>query len=460
MPLETIGDKRVHIEETGVARGPLAVLIHGWSSSSFAWKPILPALGQRYRCLAVDLPGFGRSPPLNTPPSIAAYADLVAQIIELNCAGGALVLGHSMGGQVAATLAVRHPPLVEQLVLLGPVVSGTLSKRVNRLMWPHVWLERFRLVEWLLYLLSQTPIDYTDSLLKHSNFAARANIPVEDYHQIRADARRLGQGKARYHCFRAMQRGNLSSQIGQIDVPTLVVWGAEDDMVPLRDAGIIATESPTTDLRVIPNAGHWPQFEQNRITLRYISHFLGLSPEVAGEEPNFTDPDHIAEIAQFLNNSELGRKMSSAERLRLAGLLRLRAYEPGELIAEAYVEGDEMYIVKDGSIEIRLTTQAGGRRELPILLAELTAGQVAGELALLDGAKRSAEIRAGALGAHVLALTRGALATLAEDDPSIGMKMMQNLAISLGLRLRNQNWRAREAFQAEAEFGARQRMTG
>jgi pimeloyl-ACP methyl ester carboxylesterase len=57
-----INGQDIHVEEVGPKHGPIAILIHGWSSSWFTWKPILPSLSKRYRCIAIDLPGFGKSP--------------------------------------------------------------------------------------------------------------------------------------------------------------------------------------------------------------------------------------------------------------------------------------------------------------------------------------------------------------------------------------------------------------
>jgi CRP-like cAMP-binding protein len=96
-------------------------------------------------------------------------------------------------------------------------------------------------------------------------------------------------------------------------------------------------------------------------------------------------------------------------------------------------------------LEVWLTAGA-----VPVRLAFMQAGQVAGELALLEGKARSAELRAGPQGVQLLALTQAALTTLAEEDPAMGMRMMQNLAISLGKRLRHQNWRATRTQEFEA----------
>lgn len=452
MATYTINNQPISVWEEGPPNGPIAILIHGWSSSSFTWAPIMPVLSRRYRCVAVDLPGFGRSPAPSRPPTIAGYADLIAQVIEhfsdSDSERSALVLGHSMGGQIAVTLALRHPLLIERLVLLNPALSGRLSTRVNLLLAPHVLAERLRFMEWLLYVLAKTPLDYTDYLLKPSNFAERARVSPDDYKRIRADARRRGQGRVRAACFTAMQQGDLRGRLAQVEPPALVIWGAEDNIVPLRDAGTVAAEWAAADLRIIPNAGHWPQFEQTDPTLRHISHFLGLPPELEGVQQRAQDQDllQIRETAQFLNNAEIGGRLNEAQRLRLASLVHIHTYGPNEPIASANTSGDEMFIVKEGTLEVWLMPNPliSANRD-PVRLAFMQSGQVVGELSLLDSTSRSADLRAGPQGVTVLGLTKVALATLAEDDPVMGMQVMQNLAISLGRRLRLQNWRAARA---------------
>ena len=444
MATYTINGQVLYVQEAGPAHGPIAVLIHGWSSSSFTWAPIIPILSKRYRCIAIDLPGFGQSPAPASKPTIVGYADLIAQIIvKLNGEHdrAVLVLGHSMGGQIATTLALLYPVLVDKLVLLNPALSGRLSTRVNLLMKPHVMAERSAVIEWLLSIASKTPLDYTDYLLKPSNFAERAHVSEQAYAKIREDARRRGQGQVRAACFVAMQQGELRGQLGRVEPQTLVLWGAEDNIVPLRDAGAVAEEWPRADLRLIPNAGHWPQFEQTDTTLRHIAHFLGLPPAL-GDRPVETDNDlaHLQEIAAFLNNSEIGEHLTEAQRLRLASLVHSNGYGSGENVVAMNSNGNEMYIVKEGTLEVWLTSDSGTTR-----LASMNAGQVAGELALLEGVTRSAELRAGPQGAQLLVLTKEVLDSLAEDDPAMGMRMMQNLAISLGKRLRLQNWRAARA---------------
>ena len=441
-----IDGQPVSVMEEGPADAPIALLIHGWSSSSFTWRPLLPALTRRYRCLAIDLPGFGSSPAPTTTPTIAGYADLAATIIDKFSDRPVLVLGHSMGGQITATMALRHPMHIERMVLLNPALSGRLSTRVNMLLAPHVFAERYPFMEWSIYVLAQTPLDYTDYLLKPSSFAERAHIDAADYQRIREDARRRGQGRIRAACFGAMRDGDLRGKLRLIDQPALVIWGAEDNIVPLRDAGAVAEEWPRADLRLIPNAGHWPQFEQPAVTLRHISHYLGLPPPGNAAQPEQRDLADIQHTAQFLANSELGSILNDAQRLRLASIVHVHTFAPHELIARADTVGEELYMVREGALEVWLRPNAAiGRNVLATKLATMQLGDVVGELALLDNAPRSADLVAGDQGATVLILTREALDTLADDDPAMGMRLMQNLAISLGKRLRTQNWRAAQA---------------
>jgi pimeloyl-ACP methyl ester carboxylesterase/CRP-like cAMP-binding protein len=436
----------------GPANGPIAILVHGWSSSSFTWAPLLPLLSKRYRCIAIDLPGYGESPAPKDPPTIAGYADVVAELIESFNDQPVLLLRHSMGGQICATLALRHPMLVERLVLLNPALSGRLSTRVNLLLAPHILVERYPFMEWLLYILAQTPLDYTDKLLKPTSFAERARVSEADYQRIREDARRRGQGSVRAACFGAMLKGDLRGHLGKIEAPALVIWGAEDDIVPLRDAGAVAEEWTDADLRLIPNAGHWPQFEQTDTTLRHIALFLGLPPELSDNQEDDQDAIRIQENAQFLNNTDIGGNLTPAQRLRLASLLHTHEYPADALVARENTIGNEMYIIKRGTLDVWLRpNRLVAANTEPVLLATLQTGQVVGELSLLDGATRSADLHAGADGATLLALNDKALATLAEDDPAMGMQIMKNMAISLGKRLRLQNWRAARATERALE---------
>jgi pimeloyl-ACP methyl ester carboxylesterase len=238
-------------------------------------SPLVPLLSsKRFRCLAVDLPGYGQSPPAPARATIAGYADLLAELIQSVSDRPVVLIGHSMGGMISLTLALRHPQVVERMVLLCPTISGRLSLFINLFISPVTILERFSLAGKIVSLLEPQMLGITDRLMRPASIAAHTGITEADYQRIRADARRPGQGRVRAECFWAMREGDLQGKLGQIEAPSLVIWGMEDNTVPLRDASILAEEWPDADLRIIPKASHWPQFEAPEVTQRHVTAFL------------------------------------------------------------------------------------------------------------------------------------------------------------------------------------------
>lgn len=271
-----VNGQRIVARVQGPDRGRLLLLIHGWSSSWYALSPLLPYLSDRFRCVAVDLPGYGESPPLAERASIPAYADLLAGLIrQLSPGLPAVLVGHSMGGMTSVTLALRHPALVERMVLLCPTISGKLSAWINWFISPITMLERWRLAGGIVARLEPYMLSVTDRLMRPASFAERSGITEADYHRLRADARRPGQGRVRAECFWAMRANDLRGKLSSLSVPALVIWGMEDNTVPLRDASIISDEWPAVSLQVLPKAGHWPQFETPKATRKYVRNFLG-----------------------------------------------------------------------------------------------------------------------------------------------------------------------------------------
>lgn len=270
-----IDDQAIHVKEEGPADRQVALFIHGWSSSWYALSPIFQEFNRRYRVMAVDLPGYGESPRLKERTTIPAYADLLAKLIREVTDKPIVLIGHSMGGMISLTLTLRHPELVERMILICPTISGKLSMFINMFVSPITFLERSVITNRFISAFEPYFIQITDRLMRPASFADRTEIKEDEYTHLRADARRPGQGRVRAECYRAMRENDLRGKLSQVNKPALVIWGMEDNTVPLRDASVVATEWPDADLRMIPNAGHWPQFETPVITRRYVKAFMG-----------------------------------------------------------------------------------------------------------------------------------------------------------------------------------------
>jgi CRP-like cAMP-binding protein len=224
-----------------------------------------------------------------------------------------------------------------------------------------------------------------------------------------------------------------------MQVPALVLWGAEDNTVPLRDAGIVADEWPEADLRIMPKAGHWPHFERDDATRRQVAAYLGL--------PRFSDELNVSiedgewartrDTAQFLAHSMLGDELNLAQRMRLAAQCRQLDLTPRSVLVHTNEVGDELFIVQSGTIEVWSSSGGGDQPGEPAqLLATFGPGKMVGEFALLDQGRRSADLIAGLDGAVVLGLSRNRLLALCEDDAVLGSRLLWNFARAVGRRAR------------------------
>ncbi|MBK8430958.1 MAG: alpha/beta fold hydrolase [Chloroflexi bacterium] len=459
MPIYQINDQSLHVVKTGANHQQTAVLLHGWSSSWYAMYPVLELVRERFRCFAVDLPGYGQSPPLKERTTIKAYADLIAALIREVSDGPVVLIGHSMGGMISITIALHYPELVERMVLICPTITGRLSRFINFFISPITVLERFGVGSYIVSWIEGVVVGLTDRLMRPASFAERTAISDEVYARLRSDARRHGQGRVRAECFRAMRENDLTDQIKHVDTPALVIWGAEDNTVPLSDASIVDDEWWDADLRILPKAGHWPHFERPSATMRLIAAYLGIARfklnrrgvQAQQEEEGLNDNA----IAYFLAHSDLGTGLNQAQRMRLAAQFRRRRYLSGEFIARTAEIGRELYIIMAGNLEIwrNLESDEGSHEPLSRTallereesglwrkVAILRAGQITGELSLLDQQKRSADLIAGEEGATVLILDRTRLLSLCEDDAVLGTRVLWNIGRALAKRFRFILW--------------------
>jgi pimeloyl-ACP methyl ester carboxylesterase/CRP-like cAMP-binding protein len=450
-----VNGQEIHTVEAGSPNRQKAILIHGWSSSSYAMDPLMDLLSQRFACVAIDLPGYGKSPPLSKRVKIPDYAELIADLIEQISDGPVVMVGHSMGGMTSITLSLRHSALVERMVLISPTITGRLSTMINSLIAPINIMERVSFGQFLVSAVENAYIGLTDRLMRPVSFADRTEITEDQYARLRADARHPNGGRVRAECFFAMRDNDLSNQLSQVETPTMCIWGAEDNTVPLRDAGVVADFWPSAELRIIPNAGHWPHFEEPATTKRLISSFLGL--------PLLSDKLHapvgdgelaqVQESAQFLAHSGIGTGLSLAQRTRLAAQLRQHVHPPYRSIIQPDHDDQEMYIVKAGTVEVWSDPESPGELpKQPQRVASLKPGEMTGELAMIDQGLRTADLISGPEGAVVLSLSRERLLALMEDDPDLGSMLLWNIAQAMSQRVRFILWQLQRAnMRARAE---------
>ena len=156
----------------------------------------------------------------------------------------------------------------------------------------------------------------------------------------------------------------------------------------------------------------------------------------------------IAEVAQFLAHSSIGNDLNKSQRTRLAAQLRSYKFEPDERIISQNETGEEMFIVRGGTVEVWTDPNNPAEEDPePRRVATMIAGEMTGELGMLDQGLRTADLVAGPDGAEVLALNREMLLALVEDDPELGSKVLWNIAKAMSGKVRFILWQLDRAMQ-------------
>lgn len=260
---------RVFVHRGG--RGEPLVLLHGWLMSHWYFRHIVAPLAREREVIAIDLPGHGESDrpsPACFGYDSAAYADVVAEVLDRLRLDRVDLLGASMGGGVALALAARRPERVGRLVLVDAAVyqarvAGVQAKlvqlpRVGPLLWK-AGFRRARLASSLRTLAVRDARIFDDESI--------------DYFWTRLA--RPGGHDASWACMRALATLPAESEeAAAVRAPTLVVWGDQDRLVPIGRGRKLARAIPHARLEIVPHSGHTPFLERPREFLRILGAFL------------------------------------------------------------------------------------------------------------------------------------------------------------------------------------------
>ncbi|MGI0025806.1 MAG: alpha/beta fold hydrolase [Nitrososphaera sp.] len=252
--------------EAGKNHPESIVFIHGLGSSADRWLDIPLALSLQYHTIAVDLPGFGMAekPEEGFGYSIPEYASFVAQLIRDLGMGDRKThfVGHSLGGYIAAEVAIQHKSLVNKLVLVdtsgmlnGP--TELLQKYLSAAMDPT--RESVRGVfEKLVAVPSRIPDILVDG------FVYRMKLPGAK------------------NAFRLAYENSVNTQIGNerlqkiSGIQTLIIWGREDRLIPLDYHSIFHSAIANSRIVLVDDAGHAPFAEKPALTCELIRRFLEM----------------------------------------------------------------------------------------------------------------------------------------------------------------------------------------
>ena len=243
--------------------GPPLVLLHGVGDNALDWRWVAPALARSHRVYAPDLPGAGESAkPEDADYSPVFFERFVAAFLDALGIERAAVVGNSLGGLAALRLALSEP---ERVAALGLVASAGLGRRVN----PALRSLSVPGYGRLATAWGKTRPGAAQRALGRAGlvFASSRRVPREWLGEQYRLARLPGFLEAQLATVRAQvglrgQREVLVNRLPDLRMPTLVVWGARDRVVPRSHARGAAARLRRGHLEIFPDCGHLPQVEQ------------------------------------------------------------------------------------------------------------------------------------------------------------------------------------------------------
>jgi pimeloyl-ACP methyl ester carboxylesterase len=255
--------------------GPPLVLLHGVGTSAGEWSWVIPALARNHLVYAIDLPGYdGSDEPPNSAYSSAFSARFISSFLDAVGVESAVVVGNSFGGLIALHLALSEPARVSALVLSD---SAGLGRAVSPAL---VALTLPGLGE-LTVALGKTPLGAAHRAFRRSlvMFARPWQIPFKWLTGQYKVAQLPGFTEAAEASLRSAvgligQREMLVDQLPRLEMPTLVVWGIEDKVLPYWQAMNAVIFLKKGDLKLIPSCGHLPHVEQPERFVESLGRFL------------------------------------------------------------------------------------------------------------------------------------------------------------------------------------------
>ena len=269
--------------------GPAILLIHGMAGSSRTWSDVMPMLAGRYTVIAPDLLGHGESAKPLGDYSLGAFASGLRDFLAVVGIERITVVGQSLGGGVAMQLAYQHPELCERLVLVN---SGGLGREVS----------------WMLRVLTLPGAEYLMPLLFPAFVRDRGNDVSQYLESIGLRAPRMAEMWRAYASLSEPQNrpafvrtlravvdpgGQAVSAKDRLylaaGMPTLIVWGDADRIIPVAHAHAAHEAMPGSRLEIFEGVGHFPHKEEPLRFVDVLSDFIDTTEPAAPSPQDYRE---------------------------------------------------------------------------------------------------------------------------------------------------------------------------
>ena len=269
-----VGGVNLRYTETGTP-SPTLLLLHGFGGGVFSWRKVTAPLAQQARVIAFDRPGFGLSErptvtKAQNPYTAAAQVTLSLGLLDTLGVDKAILVGHSAGGAVAVNFALEHPERVAGLILIDPALSSGGPPAWVRALYNTPQMARLG-----PYLMRPFGEDAGLELLRRA-YADPSRLAEADIKGYRRPLQADNWDKALWEVTKANRPYNLLPRLAELKVPTLIISGAEDKIVPLEQTQKAAHSITGAELKVLQGCGHVPQEECPQKFLAAVTSWLNI----------------------------------------------------------------------------------------------------------------------------------------------------------------------------------------
>lgn len=225
--LEIEDDISIAYVDEGPKEGPIVVMIHGWGGYIKNWYPTIDALRSQCRCVALDLPGYGRSTVRDFGPVdyMDFFADAIDQFINRLGVRNVTLVGHSMGGQICGIVALKGPDWLDQLILAAPAGFETFNSKEVKLL-------EGQYTEEFLAGFDEAQMRAAYDLNFMNPMAVKIEDMIQDWLKVKKTSDYIDHLKVRIGALYGMLQHPIENKLGKIEVPTIVLFGNNDRLIP------------------------------------------------------------------------------------------------------------------------------------------------------------------------------------------------------------------------------------
>lgn len=246
------------------------VLLHGTSASLHTWDGWTSELNDDYCVVSMDLPGFGLTGPYTNPATkytSANYAAFVVEVLDTLNLDKVILVGNSLGGKIAWRTAALYPERIDQLILIDAVGYPATPKSIPL----GFKLATYPVLQPILGRILPKSVVKKSLMSVYADDSKVDEALISRYYDL---ALRTGNRAALSNRLRDFDNIENQAQIKQLALPTLIMWGAKDDLIPVENAMLFHRDLPNSQLQIFDNLGHVPHEEDPVATVTVAKQFL------------------------------------------------------------------------------------------------------------------------------------------------------------------------------------------